>query len=346
MALWTDIIDPATLTDYARAAQDNYEQSRGNLAQWLPNRTVADVAVRFLQGNTGLQEEARFRAYDAEIEIGPRPSEKRTTLEMPALGQNIPVSEYEQLRSRGTVSDGAALVSIQNTTERVVHAVSDRMERLRGVVLATGVATIAQSNFVSADSFGRSGSHTVTAPILWSADTTVDRIAYLETLCDLYRDDNGEDPGAIVMSDKVYRAFQAGNNMQTVLIGGANRRPDDSQVSSMVSAAGLPPITRYNRRVRSGGASVKALPDNVVLILPAPVAPNDYMGTDLGATFWGQTLSSSEPGWGIAAPDQAGIVAGVWKNDKPPMGLEVIGDAIGMPVLANADLSIAATVVA
>ncbi len=90
MALWTDVIDPATLTGYARAALADYEETRGNLAMFLPNRDVADVVVRFIAGSTGLVDVAKFRAYDAEIEIGRRPSGKRVTLELPAVGQNVP----------------------------------------------------------------------------------------------------------------------------------------------------------------------------------------------------------------------------------------------------------------
>jgi hypothetical protein len=344
MALWTDIIDPATLTDYARAAQEDYEQKRGNLARWLPNRTIADIVVRFIKGNTGLQEAARFRAFDAEIEIGPRPSGQRVTLELPALGQNLPVSEYEQLRARGgSVSDEQALATIQSTTERVVAAVSDAMERLRGIVLATGRATIDQSNFEVDDSFGRSGTHTVTSPTLWT-NTAFDRLTYLQGLRDVYIDDTGEEPGALVMSTRAYRALASGDNLRTNLVGGATRLPNETELESYISAAGLPPIIRYDRRVRYNRTNVRALPDNVVLMLPAPVDPNDEMGTDLGATFWGRTLASTESEWGIPDEQQPGIVAGVWRDDKPPMGIEVIGDAIGEPVLANADLSIAATV--
>ena len=50
MPLWTDIIDPAELTGYARASLADYEATRGTLAQYLPNREVADVVVRFVQG--------------------------------------------------------------------------------------------------------------------------------------------------------------------------------------------------------------------------------------------------------------------------------------------------------
>jgi len=71
---------------------------------------------------------------------------------------------------------------------------------------------------------------------------------------------------------------------------------------------------------------------------------NDWQGTDLGATFWGRTLTSTDADWAIPDTEQPGIVAGVWKNDKIPMGLEVLSDAIALPVLANADRSLAARV--
>ena len=64
MALWTDVIDPATLTGYARASLADYEASRGTLARWLPNRGVADISVRFVQGASGLIDVANFRAFD------------------------------------------------------------------------------------------------------------------------------------------------------------------------------------------------------------------------------------------------------------------------------------------
>jgi hypothetical protein len=52
------------------------------------------------KGQTGLVEAATFRAFDAEPEIGKGPAGKRVTLELPALGQNIPC--------RSTSSSGPA----------------------------------------------------------------------------------------------------------------------------------------------------------------------------------------------------------------------------------------------
>jgi hypothetical protein len=342
--LWTDIIDPATLTGYARAALADYEARKGTLARWLPNREVADVVVRFVKGSTGLVDVAMFRAYDAEPEIGKRVGGQRLTIELPALGQVLPVSEYEQLRLRGgNVSDEAALGTVQNATMIAVRAVADAIERMRGVVLSTGKATIDQTNFQSDDNFGRPAAHQLIADAPWTSDG-VSRLEYLQELADVYRDTTGEDPGAILVSQRVLRALASGNEFQTQLVNGASRPATEQQVQDTVQGAGLPPIFRYDRRVSINGVSTRVLPDDGLLLLPAPVDPDDWQGTDLGATFWGRTLTSTDADWAIEDSEQPGIVAGVYRNPRPPMGIELISDAIGLPVLANADRSLYAEV--
>jgi hypothetical protein len=344
MALWTDIVDPATLTGYARTSLADYEAGRGTLARWLPNRTIPDIVARFVRGATGLVDVAKFRAYDAEPEIGRRPAGARVTIELPAISQNIPVGEYEQIRARsGQVGDAQALISIQNTTRITVRAVADSIERLRGIVLNTGVATIAQDNFTTSDDFGRPAGQTITAPALWNVAGT-DRLGQIQSWVDLMVDANGDPPGCMVMSTRVFRALGQGTQFQTQLLNGGARNATPDETRQTVEAAGLPDIVLYDRRVSVDGVTTRAVPDDRVLLLPAPVDPNDDGGTELGGTWWGRTLSSTEPGWGIAEGGQPGIVSAVFRNDRPPMITEVISDAIGLPVLANAGLSFSAKV--
>ncbi|MDB5716444.1 MAG: hypothetical protein JWO15_3841 [Sphingomonadales bacterium] len=345
MALWTDIIDPATLTGYARASLADYEARRGTLARWLPNRDVADIVVRFVAGSAGLVDIADFRAYDAEPTIGKGPTGKRVTIELPAIGQNIPVSEYNQLRQRGSAaSDEAVLGTIQRTTDIVARAVSDAIERMRGVVLQTGKATIAnEGGFSMDDDFGRAGGHSVTAGTAWST-SSADALGMLTTWYDTYLTTNGEEPGAILASTRVLRSMGALTQFATQLSNGASRPATIADVQATVQAAGLPPIYPYDRRVSVAGSSTKVLSDDRLFLLPAPVETNDWQGTQLGATFWGQTLTSTDAGWGIVDSDQPGLVAGVYRGEKPPMIAEVISDAVALPVLSNANLSFVADV--
>jgi hypothetical protein len=342
MALWTDVIDPATLTGYARASLADYEANRGTLARWLPNREVADIVVDFYKGSTGLVDVAAFRAYDAEPTIGKAPSRSKVTLELPALGQNIPVSEYNQLRARGGSQDDEAIIqSIQRTMDVVVRAVADSIERMRGVVLLTGKATLA--SFMD-DDFGRAAGHTVTAGASWATSST-DALAHLTTWYDTYVSANGQEPGAIVTSTRVVRLLGALTQFATQLGNSATRPATLADVQATVTAAGLPPIYTYDRKVSIAGTATRVIADDKLIFLPEPVDPNDWMGTELGATFWGRTLSSTEPGYDLADAEQPGLVAGVFKHETPPMIAEVIGDAIALPVLANADLSFVADVI-
>lgn len=338
MALWTDIVDPATLTGYVRRSLEEYEQERGTLARFLPNRLVADIVVRFFSGEAGLVEEALFRAFDAEIKKGAALPRKRTILELAAVGQEIPVTEYEQLRTRNA-PDAQIEQSIYATARRVVRAVADRVERLRGIVLATGKATIPE--LAADDSFGRKAEHDVTAASLW-ASSSVDRLAYLQALREIYVDTNGVEPGALLLSSKVFTALAAGDQFRVQLNNGASRASTESDVRDIVTGAGLPEIVKYDRRTKSG----KVLDDTKLLLLPAPVETDDWEGTELGATFWGQTLTSTDERYGIEEEEQPGIVSGVYRGEKPPMIAEVVSDAIALPVLANANLSLAAKVLA
>lgn len=341
MGLWTDIIDPAELTGYTRAYMEDYERSRGSLARWLPNRLVPDINIRFVKGDNGLVPIADFRAYDAEPKIGGLPGGERVTIELPAVGKNIPVSEYNQLRARSAnPSDEAILVTIQKAAKAAARSAVDAVERLRGTVLQTGRATV--PGFMD-DDMGRKAGHTVTASTAWST-SSADALGMAQDWIDAYTDANGAAPGATVISTRVLRSMAKLEQFRTALVGGGSRPATQADAQATWEAAGLPPIYLYDRRVNVAGTSTKVLSDDRLMFLPEPVDANDGEGTELGATAWGQTLTSSEADWGIEDTEQPGLVVGVYREEKPPMIAEVISDAIALPFLANPDLSFVADV--
>lgn len=335
--LWTDVIDPATLTGFARAEQAEYEAAKGSLARWLPNQEVADVSVRFMAGSAGLVPEARYRAFDAEPEFGSGPQGERVTIDLVALSQQGLISERDQLRLR-SADDETRQRILMGATRSAVRAIVDRAERMRGTVLVTGKATIAQDNYADETDYGRDASMTVTAGTLWSA-AGADPIGYLTTLQDQYVALNGVEPGAIVMSRRVLRALGSNAKLAVQLLNGQSRPATESDVRNTVSGAGLPEITLYDRRTKSG----RILPDDTLLLLPEPVDPVGGE-SELGATFWGQSLAASEPDWQIEEAEQPGIVAAAFTNQGIPPIKHTYADSLNLPVLANANLSLAAKV--
>ena len=334
--LWTDVIDPATLTGYMRESLAAYEARQGSLEQWLGNETVPDIHVSFDVGAFGLTQTARFRAFDAEPEYTKEEAGKRVMIELPAIGQKIAISEYRALRQRNA-SDQAMLDSILKSADRVVRGVADRIELLRGVVLETGKATVNQTNFKIDDDFGRPAGHTVVAGAFWSIAGT-DRLADLLAWQDVYRATNSVNPGTMLMSSTVYSQFRKGTQFINEITG---RPMTQGSINEILVDEGLPPITIFDRRVNFEGTLTSVISPKKVLFLPAAADSEQ-----LGRTYWGTTLTATDLGWGIADDEQAGIVAGVYRNEQPPVIAEVISDAIGMPVLGNAALSFSAQVLA
>lgn len=337
MALWTDAIEPAELTGYARASLQAREDANGTLEDYLPNTTVDDIYVKFQEGENGLQEAAEFRAFDAEPSIARQAQGKTHTIELPALGQKQPVSEYRALRMRNA-GDEMYRKHILKVTDQIVRAIADRMEMLRGTVLFQGKAIVDQHNFQINDDFGRPANHNVTAGTLWS-DPTVSRLDDLLAWSEVYSDTNGVAPGRILLSTRAFSALRSGEEFVNPQTGRQMARED---INSLLIDEGLPTIRIYDRKIRPyGGNPTRVTPDDHILLLPSEGA--DGL-SELGATYWGTTLTATELEWGIADDEQAGIVAGVVKSDNVPVIAEVVADAIGMPVLGNAALTLKAKV--
>lgn len=339
MALWTDLISPAELTGYVRTALSDLEINQPSLARYLPNEEVADIAVRFVVGRAGLVAEASFRAFDAAPELAGGLTGARKTLELPAIGQRRVISEYDQLRNRNA-SDETLRDSILKEARNVAKAIADRMERLRGTVLETGKATVNQANFGFDDDFGRTGTHTTAAGTLWSTGPTVSRLTDLTAWMDIYSASNdGALPGVMLMSRKGFRALASGDEFSLILANGTKRPGDRDSINATLDREGLPPIEIYDRST-SGG---RVISENKLLFLPAPVDTNG--DSELGKSYWGRTLTSMDPEYGLADSEQPGVVVGANKSATVPHIATVESDGIALPVLGNADLSFAARII-
>lgn len=341
--LWTDVVDPAELSGYAREALADYEESRGTLARVLPNRVVPDIQIKFRRGDSGLVDISDFRAYDARPTVGAPPEGRSVIIELPALGREFPISEYNQLRGRSNASDETVRTMIESTAERAARSAADAIEWLRGIVLWTGKATV--PGFMD-DDFARSGTHDVLAGTLWS-DPTADALGMIQSWTDIYKASNGgQEPGAFIVSTRIVRAMAKLNQFKSLLVNGTSRPATQAMLNSTMEDESLPPLVVYDRQVSKNKTMLRVSPDHELLMVPPLVDPSRPEDTQLGATTWGQTLSSTEADWNIPDADQPGLVVGAYREPKPPMIAEVISDAIALPHLANANLTLNAQVLA
>lgn len=338
MFLNTDYITPAELTGYAREALRDLEINRLTLSRFLPSVQVDDLIYRFNRGGGSLLEAAPYRAYDAEASIAGREGITRVTGELPPISRKMRLGEYDRLRMRHA-PNSEILDGLMSDAETITRQIATRVEKARADALVTGEVTINENGVQATVDFGRTSSHEVTAGTAWSTTATADPLADMLTWRDTYVDTNGEDPGVILTSRKVLGYLLRNDKIRTLAatVAGSPQIVTESALGQVLQVHGLPPITTYDAKYKSGGVATRFIADDKFLFLPSDAS-------ELGGTFWGTTVEALDGGYSLESGEQAGIVSGVYRVEESP-ALWTKAAAIVLPVLANPDLTFVADVI-
>ena len=344
MPLWTDIIDPVEATAAARVELAEYER-QNSLAKYLPTIGVDGDTVEVFSTDDGLVSEANFRAWNAPPEIGETQALTSTIVKLPAISRNEPIDEKTQ-RALKRLSEDRVKRSIEAAIRRNVWATGDALERTRGALIQTGkVANPWQKNFKLNEDFGRDAALTLDAGVsgYWS-NADVDRIGQLQDWIALWKKYNtGQELGAILVSDQSFAGYARGKQFATLLPNGGSRTASKQDVMDISSAEGFAPFDIYNRSTKSG----RVLDPKYIYLMPAPVAPDGDTPSLLGATYTGETLTADAAGFeSVADGDPRGMVCGVYKEDRIPYTVEVMSDAVALPVAQKANAVLAVKVFA
>lgn len=333
-----DLITPAELTGYARAALADRPTNALQLSTILPHRLVDDLTYRFTKGGGGLAASASFRAYDAEPRFGKREGISRVSGELPAIGQQYVLGEYDQLRLRNANEQIRSL--LLRDAARIARAIDQRFEFARGQALVEGKVDLNEDGVVATVDFGRSAAHSVAPGTLWSNLAASTPIDDLQAWRDVYVDTNGEAPSEMMLSTRIvnYLVRNAQVRSMVLPVGSTVTQIRRTDLEAVLTDFGLPRMRVFDARgIDQTGVSRRVIADDKLLFLPGD-------GADMGGTLWGTTLEAQEPQYGIAQADHPGVVVGAFKQSTTPIRVFTIGAAIGIPILANPDLTMVADV--
>lgn len=342
MALVLDLADPQELQGYVRGLQLEEERNRFVLARYLPNENIDEIEYRVTTGSLRDADSATVRAWDTESPIGNRQALKRIMGELPPISKKIRLGEEERLRKRALErGDNQGIVdAIYDDAGQMARAVLARIERFRGEALFNASIAINENGVEQTVSFGRNGSHTVTAGTLWSNHDAATPVADMRSWVQTYIDTNGVAPAFALTSTAVISDLMLNAEIRALATTAAGTPGivTVDTVNAVFAAFGLPPVVPYDVSVRVSGAQQRVTPDNKLVLMPPA-------GEPLGATFFGTTAEALElvEAKAIATDQAPGLVSTVHKLDDPVSTWTKVA-GIALPVLVNPDLTFTATV--
>ena len=347
-----DFIDPAVAVNIARTTLADYDVNDSNsLAHYLPSQEVPDIEYEISVGqDAGFITAANWRTFGGATTSETWGGGQKSRGRFMPLARNFTLDEEGALRQRNN-SDALIEREASNLVRRASKAIAIAVNRQRANALQHGHVKIEGSGGLRQTvDFGRDERLTTVAPKLFS-DETADILGYIESLADLYEEINGYRPEQVMIPSEVRRRI----NIHPQIVGAATDsatrpRATQTELDTLFSEYRLPEIidtpngiiqvddldTGKVRRVR-------LFDRDSILFLPKGGNATDPENSVLGRTFWGKTMSSDLPEFNGTGGDLPGIVAAVLEESWP-YKQEVIADALAMPVLFNANLTMKAKV--
>lgn len=336
LVLSSDYITPTELTGYVREALSDLPQNAFGLSAYLPDVETDDIDFRVTTGGGGLARVAKYRAWDTESPISGRKGVDRLSGEIPPISEKRRLSEYDRLKMRKL--DSGIVDAILNDAVDLAKGIHARVEVARGEALSDGKVTIAENGLTIEADFGRKATHTQTAAIKWNVDGS-DPVEDFLAWQRIYVATNGVRPGATLASQDIQSSLMrnAAIRAMTLPAGSTQQVVTIDAINALFRSFGLPALSIYEAQVEGDDGNAKSIIDPTkVIFLP----PSDRK---LGETLWGVTAEALDSDYGIDSTEAPGVVVGSY-SDKDPVGLWTKASAISLPVPANTNLTLSATV--
>lgn len=329
-----EAVNPVALTAIARTEPED-PMYRLNVA--LPDQEVPNIEFVIDQLKKR-NRAAKFRSYDAPVELSKSDPFIRQTGEIPALGTGYLVGEWQRLlqeQLRGAAIDPQLFDFATSYTRRGVAEIRARAEVARGQVLSTGKFTLTgEGGLVLEADFGVPGDNQATADNLWSDTVNADIIGDLTAWQKHVHDEYGVWVDTMILGKDLVPYVLNNQKLRGVSLAaiGITGSLTVDYVNQTLSSHNLPTIAvdATGRPVRPTRVDVD---DSFVDTYPANKVTL-YKAGALGSTLWGPTFDALEfaARGMIDARDTPGIIAWVGTEGNPGKKYTVV-DAAAIPVI-------------
>ena len=346
MQMVTDLIEPSELVGFARVFMEEQAENPFSLFRWFPRGTTDDLEFKIRTGARVDVDAAEYRAFDTPSTMTGRQGIEEKSGRIPPLGRAWPVGEEEMIRLRALAlgSQQPLIDAVYNDTANAMRSIAARLAAAHGDVLVDGILTLSAENglTMTAD-FGMPSNHKVTAAVPWTTANAATAVPITDMLTwqTVMAEDSNETEVALISRSKL-NALSVNEQILDYATGSNGvtpQRVNQETINSILTSEGLPRFELFDEKYRLRGVHTRIIPDNYVIMLPAPGA------FTLGQTLYGVTAEAVNlvEGGYIAARDASGAVAVVMQNAHP-MQTFTVGNALALPILGDVNAHLSANI--
>lgn len=332
-----DLVDTRELIATVREVIER--ETENQLRAFLPYRNVEDIDYRFVRVNR-TNHAAQIRAFDTPAQRGRRPGASERRGSLPSISEILDLSESERIRLRriagGDVGDIIA-ENVFSDAATAAMAVANRLELLRGEVLATGQIAIDEGGVLQTINYEVPAQLQVAAAVAWTDTANADIIGDLFTWDEAYKDHGNNSAGAFITSTRVRNLALRNAGIQRLVYGGNNvgQLVTVEQLNQVLAAHGLPTMVTYDRKVEDAtGTEQRVIAEDMLIFVPGAGDAARRLGeTQMGVT---EEAVAAVDARAIAIEEAPGLVAVNLQQDHPVL-TATLATCIGLPVLQQPD---------
>lgn len=286
-----DIITSNEIASYWELLTQDREPYMGE--ELFPSQQKLGLDLKWIKGSKGLPVVLKESAFDVAAIPRPRLGFERLATEMPFFKESMYIDEELRQELNKVIETGNQTIidtivdRIFDDETRLLEGAAAQRERMRMMMLTTGMISLSGNGQVYDYDYGVPSSHKTTTAKSWS-DPTATIIDDIRTLKETIVNDTGVEVTRAICSSKVLGYMRKNTELkQTIMVltDGQGFVSDARIRQFFLDEIGVDIQTNDKRYIDEAGAQQRYIADDVFVMFPAG---------QLGTTWFGTTPEQSD----------------------------------------------------
>lgn len=267
------------------------DRTPNDLLQYFPNAKKSGLDLKWIKGKSGIPTVLRSSAFDVHVIPRPRNSFDQLATEMPFFKESMVINEELRqqflmlMSSNNQTLIDTVLNRIFNDTIELLIAAASTRERMRALLLTTGIIAFANNGQAFYYDYGMADEQKRNAAVVWTDTANADPIADFQDAIDYIEQETGSTPATALMNQYTVRLLRSIDSVKNAIfivnsfVNATNILTDDVVNNYFEATVGVSIRVLKKRFTDENGVVQPYFPNGIVTLVPDGALGNTWFGT-------------------------------------------------------------------